>query len=329
MRRVLWLACGVLAATSSLSAQDLKFRITLSGHTNVIESVAFSPDGKTLASTGQDQTIKIWDVAAGTNVATLKLADDDGEVEVHCVAFSPDGKTMASGSSEGTVKLWDVVTGKNTSRFNGHDPGCVLSTAFSPCGDTIAAGGDTGTIKLWNVANGKCNFTRDHPGLVVSVVFSPDGKTLASASECNDIIKLWSVATGENIATLKDVGGYGALSVAFSPDGKTLASGGFDRIVRLWDSWPLAIIPPRSRDISVSFIPWHSARTARSWRQGAETRLSSYGTWPPARPPPYSAGIPVGLSRSRLARMERRWLLAVRIRRSSSGTMTPAKAASK
>jgi WD40 repeat protein len=105
MKRVLWLVIGIgLTAASPLSAQELKLRATLKGHTNFVCSVAFSPDGKTLASGSADKTIKIWNVATGKNIATLIGHTD----EVTSVAFSPDGKTLASGSMDMTIKLWDV-----------------------------------------------------------------------------------------------------------------------------------------------------------------------------------------------------------------------------
>ena len=122
-----------------------------------------------MASTGQGQTIKLWNVATGTNVATLKLNDDD--TEGYCV-FRPDGKTVASVSSEGTVKLWDAATGKNTGTLKGRESDDVLSIAFSPSGETLATG-SIGTIKLWDLATGMSTFTLQHPGWVVCVAFQP------------------------------------------------------------------------------------------------------------------------------------------------------------
>jgi WD40 repeat protein len=172
MKRVLWLACVGLAAASPLPAQEPQFRETLTGHSGEVRSVAFNPDGKTLASGSEDGTIKLWDVAIGKNLATLKLKVD--EVEVNCVTFSPDGKTLAGGTEE-RIELWDVASRKNTVSLTHGD--AVLAIAFSPGGETLASGSTGGTIKVWNMRNGKNSFTFEHPGWVSSVAFSPDGKT--------------------------------------------------------------------------------------------------------------------------------------------------------
>src|SRR5262249_28824661 len=114
---------------SSLLAQEPKVRHTLEGHVEVVSSVAFSPDGKTLASASQDGTIKLWDVQAGKERTTLK----ERKEVISSVAFSPDGKTLASsGSDDGTIKLWDVQTGKVQATLKGHKVGeGVRSVAFS------------------------------------------------------------------------------------------------------------------------------------------------------------------------------------------------------
>jgi WD40 repeat protein len=109
MLGVVWLGLASLwLPLSPLSAQEPKLRDTLKGHTSLVLSVAYSPDGKTLASGSKDQTIKLWDVTTGKEQATLKGHTD----LVTSVAYSPDGKTLASGGGDQTIKLWDVATGK-------------------------------------------------------------------------------------------------------------------------------------------------------------------------------------------------------------------------
>src|SRR5437016_1951960 len=135
--RMLEVVCLAVACLwlplSPLSAQEPKLRDTLKGHTGLVYSVAFSPDGKTLASGSFDCMIKLWDVATGMEQATLKGHTN----QVHSVAFSPDGKTLASGGGDppkpGEIKLWDVTTGKEQAPLKG-DPLTVNSVAFRPDG---------------------------------------------------------------------------------------------------------------------------------------------------------------------------------------------------
>jgi WD40 repeat protein len=148
MRRVLWLACFVLSAASSLSAQEPKLRSTLNGHTESAMSVAYSPDRKTLASGRDDKAIKLWDARNGRNIATIINADARC---VRCVAYSPDGKTLASAGWDGTIKLWNIATQKSIAILNANKDR-IHSLAFSPDGKILASGNiDVGTIKLWDL----------------------------------------------------------------------------------------------------------------------------------------------------------------------------------
>ncbi|OKH49391.1 nSTAND1 domain-containing NTPase [Scytonema sp. HK-05] len=208
---------------------NVQERNRLEGHSSQVMSIAFSRDGKTIASGSYDNTIKLWDVVTGKQIITL----NGHSGQVNSVEFSRDGKTLASGSYDNTIKLWDVVTGKKLKTLNGHS-GAVTSVAFSPDGKTIASGSSDNTIKLWDVALGKQFKTLNgHTNHILSVVFSPDGKTIASGSSDNTI-KLWDVALGKQFKTLNGHTNH-ILSVVFSPDGKTLASGSADRTIKLWN----------------------------------------------------------------------------------------------
>ncbi|NMG07289.1 serine/threonine-protein kinase [Brasilonema sp. UFV-L1] len=202
---------------------------TLKGHSSDVNSVAFSVDGKTLASGSDDNTIKIWNLANQQEIRTFK-----GHSEwIWTVAFSVDGKILASGSADKTIRLWNVETGEEIGILKGHAAG-VSSIAFSPDGKTLASGSLDKTIKLWNLETSQEIYTfKGHSKAVASVAFSPDGTTLASGS-WDKTIKLWNLATQKEIRTFEGHSEM-VLCIAFAPDNLNLASSSKDNSIKVWN----------------------------------------------------------------------------------------------
>ena len=210
-------------------------------------SVAFSPDGKTLATADNNGSTYLWDVATGARTEALGALDASLN-GVHSVAFSPDGQMLATGNGTGSTYLWDVATGTRTAVLIGPHSLEVLSLAFSPDGKMLVVGDASGSIYLWDVSTGTLTAVLTVPpsvgnpkfggqNPVTSVAFSPDGKTLATG--CTDgRTYLWNVSTRTRSAAL--IGPVspnlnGVNSVAFSPDGKTLAISYYTSAIYLWD----------------------------------------------------------------------------------------------
>ncbi len=224
-----WPVLGLLLFTSMLGAAQKPELVVQTGHSQTVETVAFSQDGKLLASGSGDGAIKLWDVKSGVMLRSLLGYADT----VYSIAFSPDGTKLASANGNATVKIWDIQSGKELRSLTGHTL-FVWAIAFSPDGKTLASGSGDSTIKLWDAESGKeIRTISGHTDLVGSVAFSPDGSVLASGSD-DKTIKLWDWKTGTELRSLS--GHTKAVrSVAFSPHERLLASGGYDGTIRLWD----------------------------------------------------------------------------------------------
>ncbi|MBD2447175.1 serine/threonine protein kinase [Nostoc sp. FACHB-152] len=202
---------------------------TLNGHSQKVNAIAISPNGKILVSGSDDKTIKVWNLTTGKIIRKLEGHSDS----VQALAISPNGKILVSGSDDNTIKVWNLATGKLIRTLIGHKF-WVRSLAISSDGRNLASGSFDKTIKLWNLnQNAPARTLTGNRNTITSVAFSPDNTTLASTSRDRSI-KLWDVASGEVIRTL--TGHTNTVTcVAFSPDGMTLVSASRDRTIKLWN----------------------------------------------------------------------------------------------
>ncbi len=252
----------------------VKLLRTLEGHQDAVRSVAFDPQGETLASGSKDKTVNLWEVRSGKLLRTL----EGHQNIVSCVAFDPQGETLAIGSreKEEPVKLWDARSGKLLRVLEGDGTDCI---AFDPQGGVLASGQEKAIVKLWETRSGKLLRALDgHQGWITSVAFDPLGRTLASG--IGNTVKLWNVRSGKLLRSLEEHQNT-VYSVAFDPQGTTLASGSFDQTVKLWDARSGKLLRTLEGHTSVVDIVTFSTdgRLLASKSHDGTIRLWSCETW--------------------------------------------------
>jgi hypothetical protein len=206
--------------------------VTIVGHADLIYDVAFSPDGKLLATGGYDRLIKLWDAASGAEMRVLKDHSD----AIYALAFSPDGRLLASAAADRAVKLWDVATGKRLYTL-GEATDWLYALTFSPDGSHVAAGGVDKSIRVWAVTPGEGKLVRSafaHEKAVLKLAYSADGQTLYSLGE-DRVVKAWDAAklTERKVFPTQP---EAVLTLALRPDGKQVAVGRYDGVVALFDT---------------------------------------------------------------------------------------------
>ncbi|MGH3709630.1 MAG: TIR domain-containing protein [Pseudonocardiaceae bacterium] len=249
------------ARNSLLNTFATPYATQLTGHTDGVYSMAFSPDGYTLATGSGDKHVQLWDVRVPHHPRLLRKFMAHATA-VQALAFSSNKHTLVTGSFDDDARLWDVSDPHHPSplgTLTGHNKG-VRSVAFSPNGQTLATGNGDNTVRLWDVSNPRRPSPLDtltgHTDVVWSVAFSADGQTLATGSH-DMTVRLWNVSDPGQAHPLDTLIGHtrGVFSVAFSPIGRTLATGSDDMTTRLWDL-PGPTMMGHTRGVfSVAFSP--------------------------------------------------------------------------
>ena len=219
------------AARANLAAwqpHHARLKVVLS-HESPVDAAAFSPDGKTVLTGGDDRTARLWDTATGKPIGSPL-----NHPGVWTVAYGPDGKTVLTGGGDGTAQWWNSATGRPLGKPIRHRLK-VRSVAFSPDGRTVLTGSEDKTARLWDaVTNQPIGPFLVHQGPVVAVAFSPDGKSFLTASSDNSV-RLWDADPGQPFGLIRDQQGVGQ-TLAFSPDGKSFFGAHWGGTVKRWDT---------------------------------------------------------------------------------------------
>jgi WD40 repeat protein len=223
---------GVFGELVLIDAATGAIKFSLDGHRDYVYHVAFSADGKRLASCGYDRQVRIWDTSTGKPTGVLKEHTE----AVYAVAFSQDGAILASAAADRSVKIWDVVKGVRLYTIT--DPtDAVLTLAFRPGTRDLAAAGGDKRLRVWEIGGSAATLktnTLAHTATIIRLAYSPDGTRLATTATDREV-KLWDAASVRELRTFGSQSDW-AQALAFSPDGRRLAVGRYDGTLTLFES---------------------------------------------------------------------------------------------
>lgn len=266
------------ATSATIQVSDLDLVRAWQAHDGEAAAVAFSTDGRQLASVGVDAVARVWDVAGGQERASLKQQTGI----LTSVAWHPDGLTLALGSGDTGIYLWHWFDpGREVPRLRGH-AAAVTGLVFSRDGQSVISSSRDATIRLWDVETAETRTTlQGHTSAVLDLALSPDGRRLASAGGWDRTVRVWDLDQGQEIWALT---GHTAqvTCVSYAPKGRRIASGGWDEVVRLWDvaqgreQWSFVEQEDAPHMISsIAFGPVKQLLAAGDWN--AEVRLWHVG----------------------------------------------------